>query len=484
MRSRPWLLALCSLATVACSKPDTRPTPDKQAVAEPSARASATPQAEVARAQPPSSNNAAIAPAPSGSAGASGPVCTMQAQKIWGTGVNKLTGLTLKALGDGRVGIGFALGTTPHVLAVGPGGEGSVTKIEGKGKVARPPAPAEGTRSLMRVTPMLAEGGKLTAFADYRDDRKDGTRRVVCGPADGDEHYIAFDGPTLFAKEGGGKLSADERKKHFKQKEGDRPAYVELRDCRTFVDQDKRDVWVVGSEVRGVEKPDGSVKWTSTLVLDEGPKHGEKVLYSVDLDGDPPKPHAFEVPASARWEGKGYVLAARHHGAFYLGVLGPNKALKSKLHRYGEFPTLADIAFDGDDAVVTVAVSVAHGQYQLRTARIAGDKQEPPSGLSRAPVDNDDNDSETEPELAIDTRGRRWMTYVEGERDKGNLVVTPVDGKLAAIGKPYAVTEDKERAAEARVVPLKNGDLLVAYIRDNEGKIELVTEDLRCEVIK
>src|SRR5205823_4213062 len=94
------------------------------------------------------------------------------------------------------VAIGFATGLDPQVLVVAKNGDGAVHRVAVKAgsRLATPPKPSEGKRTLLRVTPVKVEGDKVSAFADYRDELKDNKRmRVACGPADSDDAWISFD---------------------------------------------------------------------------------------------------------------------------------------------------------------------------------------------------------------------------------------------------------------------------------------------------
>jgi hypothetical protein len=92
--------------------------------------------------------------------------------------------------------------------------------------------------------------------------------------------------------------------------------------------------------------------------------------------------------------------------------------------------------------------------------------------------------SETDPDFVRDSNGQRWVAYIEGERGKGQLQIVPVDEGLQSMGKPHLVTASAELASEARLLPLEGGALLVVSLREAEKGLEVVTEELRCEVMK
>src|SRR5205085_646966 len=88
------------------------------------------------------------------------------------------------------------------------------------------------------------------------------------------------------------------------------------------------------------------------------------------------------------------------------------------------------------------------------------------------------------PELTIDDKGRRWLVFIEGPASKGHLRMVPLGIDLQPNGRTFSVTDGEVYASEARLIALPGGKLVVAYIRDKEGKTELVTEHLDCEVKK
>ena len=233
-------LSLLALTVAACSK-DEPPPPAPTKTTESAAAVTSV-----------------AAPSPSASAVAIGapPACRIEKQKSWAVGVNKLTGLTAVELADGRVAIGLAIGLEPKVLVVGKDGTGELVKVAVKAgtKLAMPPKSDEGTRFLMRVTPVKVEDKSAMAFADYRDEYKDKKRRrVACGPADSDDAWISFDDTSLLDRDpqptGNERAGALQRRKKWARDAG----YHELRDCRTFSDIKKDETWVVGSELHAFD---------------------------------------------------------------------------------------------------------------------------------------------------------------------------------------------------------------------------------------
>jgi len=473
----PWLL----LAAGACK---TDPAPAPAATTAPAAlapTASTAPTAATSASAP----GAAAAPVDAGlPAIGAAPACKIVAQKSWAKGLNKTTGLTEVELPDGRVAIGFAVGNDPQVLVIGRKGEGEVHKVPLKPgtALATQPKKGEGTRWLMRVTPVKVDGASVQAFADYRDEYKDKKRmRVACGPADSDDAWISFDDVPILDRES--KPTGKVREALFNPKDpGADEGYHELRDCRTFADPIKGETWVVGSELRA-RGSEGAEQWKASLVIDKGSKEHELHLHENELKGAPVRVINFEIPVSRRAADGTYVLAARYAGSLVVALLNADKTLRT-MKTYAGWPTLPDITQDGDDIVIATAVAKPNSkEFLLKALRMSTKHPELPKELVPIVTDDDGVDSETAPDFTRDSKGRRWMTYIEGERGNGHLEIVPINADFQALGKPFEITTEDERASEARSVALADGTIFMAYLRDKDKSTELVTLDLECEVV-
>jgi hypothetical protein len=472
------LVSLTALPLLAaCKNESAQPVSSQPTETKPSAAAPSQP--------------APAAPTPSTVASAVGapPACKVVSQKSWGKGINKETGLTVQEV-DGRAAIGLAIGMTPHVLSIGKGGEGKLIKVNVKAgsELAKAPAAAEGTRHLMRVTPTKISGETAEAFVDYHDEYKSKRRRVACGPADSSEAWISFDDTPFFERDEKDRPTGDALKTLFsKKKENDADeGYHELRDCRTFADLKKGTTWIVGSDLIGTLKPDGTPSWRASLVVDKGAKVHELHTHDIPLGNDAAaKTSKFDIPVSHPLHDGSYVLAARYGGSMVAAILGPEKTLHGNVHSYPGMPTLPDIASDGDDTVLVTSFVKNKTEFLLKGLRLASQKPELPKQMVPIMLAPDEKDSETDPDFTRDSKGRRWVSHVDGERGHGKLFIAPVNADFTATGKPFEVTQEGEKAAEARMVPLADGTILVTFLRETDaGKgYELVTEDLDCSVV-
>ncbi|MEP7126722.1 MAG: hypothetical protein ABJE95_37680 [Byssovorax sp.] len=475
------LLVLGTLALPACSgeKPggDAHPAASGTSAA-PLSSSAASPGGAVSAGGPAAAASALALP-PIGAP----PACKISGQKVWGTGANKVTGLTDVDLPDGGVAIGLALGNDPHVLVIGKGGVGKLTRVVARAgtDLAKKIAPADGVRSVMRVTPVKADATHVEAFVDYHDDYKDKRRHVACGPADGDAAWINFDGVPLLDR--AEQPTGEERAKLFKSSDPDGDTgYHELRDCRTFSDPSKNETWIVGSELRATDN-NGTVEWKSSLVIDRGPKVHEVHLHELDLKGAPPHLINFEVPMLHPLHDGSYVLTARYADSMLAAILGANKTLSGPVVKYPGYPARADVAEDGNDTVIATSMQKGNKEVALRALRISGAKPVLPRALVPIVTDDDNKDSESEPDFLRDEKGQRWMSYIEGERGNGHLEIVPINADFQATGRPFSITEEDDRASDATIVEVAGVGLMVVFLRPKGTTMEVVTEQLSCEVV-
>lgn len=473
-------LSLCALVALGCSDDpagvtvtSSAPAGSGSAAAPVSAKAPAGSASAAVSAAAPASAAEVAAPPPGP------PVCTRTGEKAWGEQANKAAGLTTKGF-KGTLAVGLALGLEPKVLTIDP--KGAVKLLDVK-KGAKLKAPEKGGwRNVQRVSPRAIGDKEARAFVDFRDDYKDKRRHVSCGPSDSDDDFLEFDGISWLDLDP--KPTGEEKtKKYFSWKK--LGGYVELRDCRTFVTLDGDQVWALGSVLRGTEKPDGTNEWKMVLVVDFGKNDEEIVLSEQPLKGDPPTPATFEVMNSRRVGDQGFVFATRFGGVLMAGALGKDRAKKGVFHTYSGYPSVPDIAVTPDDVVISVGIGSGK-ERSLKSLSIDKKTLEIPKELAKVVLpplgDSAGDASFSMPELTVDAKGQRWLLYVEGPKDKGHLRIVPVGKDLAPVGRPFAVTDGDVYASEGRLQVLESGALAVAYIRDRDGKSELVTEELSCEV--
>jgi hypothetical protein len=446
-------------ADKAAAKPESAPTGNVVASAQPSTSGMATAGAAAAEAGP--------------------PVCTRSNEKVWGSGANKLTGLTTKRV-DTKSAIGYAIGIEPRVLVLDKAGAVDSLKVK-TGASAKPPEGKEGYRALMRVSPTAIEGDTARALIDYRDEYKDKRRRVACGPADSDENFLAFEGTSWLDMNP--KPEGEEKKKLFSlRKEG---GYAELRDCRTFVTRESKEMWALGSMLRGTEKPDGTNEWKVVFLVDFGKGDREIVLHESTLKGDPPSLLTYEIPTSRRAKDKGYVIATRFGGSLLVGVLDNDRKRKGKFKAYKGFPTLPDFGRADEEIILTTGIG-AGKEKKLKALFIPRDTLELPADyvdVPLVPMDAAEGEASfVSPELIVDSKGQRWLAYVEGPTNKGHLRLAPIDKDLKVTGRVFSVTTGDVFASEARIIALDDGRLSIVYLRDTKGKVEIVSEQLACEV--
>ncbi len=480
VRSR--LVSISLLALAACSS---QGNSNQSAPAENSAtKSAAAPSAAATTAPAPAAPSASAVATASAAAQPEGPpICQRSNEKVWGSGANKLTGLTTKGF-DSGVAVGLAFGNEPRVLVVAKDGSTKMMKVK-LGDKAKQPDTKDAIRFLMRVSPSDIGGSEARAFIDYRDEfKKDKRRHVWCGPADADEKFLEYDGVSWLDMDP--KPTGEDKKKFFSWKK--LGGYVELRDCRTFVSRSDKEVWALGSVLRGMEKPDGTNEWKMVFLVDFGPRDDEIVLHESPLKGDPPKATAYEIPISRRIKDKGWLIASRFGGSLLVGLLDKDRKLEGQFKSYGGFPTMPDIATtDEDNLVLTTGVGTGKDRT-LKALTISKDNPELPKQYASIKLEpsgsHEDESSFSAPELTHDGKGRRWLVYAEGPREKAHLRLTPLGIDLHPNGRSFAITDGEVYGSEARLIALPGGKLVVVYIREKEGKTEIVSEQLSCDVTK
>ncbi|MCA9644991.1 MAG: hypothetical protein KC492_30085, partial [Myxococcales bacterium] len=443
-----------------------------------------------------------------------GSVCQVEKEKSFGKWVNQRTGLTPTELPNSKWALGVAFGYTPAVLTVTPDGNATLKRItpQDGSKVGRKIDSKKERRDLQRVTPIVRDGN-TQAYADYRDKLSDDMRRIACGPAESDKDLLVFDGKPVLDK-----LKEEQKDKPEAAKpavaepapsaaptaSGDvkpelarrlgrlklapgllAPGKVaapsepgeklrEVRDCRSFVDQRKQEVWGVASELVG-EPKDGEYSWEMRFyVLTPG---GAQVrIMTTKLGKDPKKLYTLEAPVASRM-GDDYVLAARYQGALYAWHLNSAFKPKGAVKRYGGgYPSLVRFASDGDDTRLFTSQQKSKDDWRLASLRLTGGL---PASLSKLEWGDE---SRAEPSFAR-SGSQRWMAYHQGDRRKAQVMVQAVDGDLNVQGKPFAATAEGDEVYESLLLPLNDGKLYLVMLKKPKGQSapELVSQVLSCK---
>ncbi len=480
VRRLGWLGPMALLAIAGCKDKAGKDTP-KEA---PSSAPSSAPSAGADTPATPSAEPAPPAPTAE-------PVCKVDAQKVWTKGINATTGITQVSLPGGQAALGFAIGNTPYVLTVSPGGTGKMAKVtvDPGSAFAKAPKPSEGVRIVWRVTPVKIEGTTVRAFVDFRDELKTTaaagkpevtkTRKVVCGPVDRAETWVSWEGPAYLdepkhAKDPLAALKGAEILKAGAQ-------YKEVRDCRSFYDAAHDDEWIVGSEL--VVEGDGA-KAAANLFVEQGKGGARAAATSMPVTTAPFKLAGYDIPVSHELSDTSFLVAARTPGKLVALIVGHDKKPIGGITQYSGTFQMPDLAQDGKDDVLSTAVATSKDGLALRALRIPGDTHAMPAAFTPVLTDEDESKTEGRPEFLRDAKGQRWLAYIEdAEKGKGHLEIVPVTAGFRASGKPHAVTTNEERATESRLFAKSGGGFIVAYLRDaGAAGLELVTEDLTCEV--
>jgi hypothetical protein len=254
-------------------------------------------------------------------------------------------------------------------------------------------------------------------------------------------------------------------------------AVSEVRDCRTFVDDDGS-VWAAASELRGDPQDDGTHKWSMRLYAAPDAGRGYVTLHTVALPKEPKKLYTFETPVAGQVAG-GHVLFARHQGTLFGWGLGAGFRPSGGMRVFrGGYPTMPHLIRDGDALWALTSMKTSEEAYELRGTELT--KFSLPASLDKLEI------AGAEPSLAEPTLARageqRWLSYQAGARREGRLVIVPVDGALKPAGQPFNVTEPGVTVYESHIFGLGDGKLLALYIQNAEPGAELVSQVLSCSV--
>lgn len=419
-------------------------------------------------------------------------VCKTDGQKVWSKGVSGSAGLTAVELPDGTDLVGFAIGTTPHVLDVKAAGAGTMNKVAVDPANRFAKAPKDGARYVWRVTPTKGAGaGKYGALVDYRDEAKlatppehtqaSKTRTVVCGPVDQPKGGVVWEGPAIIDEP---KHSKDPL--HVLSEAnllGHGVTYTEVRDCRSFYDAEHGASWVVGSDLNVEGEGDKPVAKSELFIQVQGDDK-RAVITSLPVTTAPFKLVGYESPVSHQLSDSAMLIMARTPSSLVGMAVGKDKKVMGKVTEYKGFFQMPDLAPDGKDDVLVTAQNTGKDGLALRAGRIASESNALPATLTQVDANEVETNTESRPEFLRDAKGQRWIAYLaDAEKGKGHLEIVPVTATFRAAGKSYRITGEAEKAAEARVIAKKGGGFIVAYLRDaGAAGNELVTEDLTCDV--
>lgn len=517
------VLPLVALSAGACNKDKPTGTTSEPGVAKPVASAAPSAAPEDLRPQDP------------------GAPCVSGERKVWAKWANRRTGITPTQMGDKlALGVAVGNKPKVLVVDKQGAGELVNVAMADGSDLAKDIPKNEGKRDLQRVTPFKASDGKLTAYADYRDKYESKRRRIACELVSTKQVVLAYDDKPLLDDEkkkddkkdpvktaaapdagappvaaaptpsistkalkavsrlnlpgmkgaagdpskaaapaagDAGAAPPPDTKAEGDKKEEKKKALREVRDCRTFVDDDG-EVWALGSELHGQPQDDDSVKWSMRLFVQPNAAGGYYMLDSVALPKEPKELHTWEAPWAAERADGSFVLTARYRGTLVSFLLNKDHKPTGKVKSYrGGWPGNVEIASDGSNRWLLTSFKTAGDSHELRLGKIG---EGLPAQLDKPAIDGVDA-SLSEPSLAI-AGGQRWLMMHAGKRKEARLVLVPVDENMKATGKPYDVAATAGGAADSRLIALDGGKLMAVYIQAGKEGDELVSQVLTCSV--
>lgn len=440
-------LPLCILA--ACSKKDP-PAPSTSAASAPTAAAV-------------TSAAASASPAAAAAANAAPGACKLEVQPfVIDKAARGETGVTLTRLPDDRIAVGYATGDgAPRVAIVALDGSASVVEVDASklpelaGRMA-----GKGTRTVHRVTPLIAKDLKVRVAVDFTETRADGTRLVRCGVAD-EEPLARFEGRSAFdgAEDAGTAASADE-----------------LRDCRTFAEGGS--AWTLAFEAhddagavdaRWIARATGGDAAGALLEHKAVPAEaGRAHLRAAQLDR-----YGYTLLASAKLGDAGYVAASRYNGRI---VLAKRSANWSAAGEAGDFWLGAAIGMPSlaaRDGKVVVLAPIA-GKLDLYGASFPVEAKVPkpekvtltePAGAAVAP----EGSERTAVSAAIAPHGRVFAAFLEGKAGKRRPRVAQLTEGLQPIGAVFEPLGADTNALDVKALALDDDRVLITALVTRAG---------------
>lgn len=438
--------------------------------------------------------SAARAPAPTSSADAEAPIvgettaCTHEAVKVWSRQVSATTELEGIAFPGGGGAVGVLVMGHPHVLTQNELGVASFTKVEVvPGSAFAREVRLPDVRTVLRVTPVRREDGKLGASVDYRDELAApvvfgkppgrGTRHIACGPVDRAEKWVDWEGPTYLDDPPEAKPVLEVAHAGL-LKEGSR--YVVERTCRSFFDPARARVWAIGSEVVVKLVAERTEARSSLFVVSEA-NGRRQAVHGSDLQGDPLRIVDFDAMASRLLPDGRTVISMLAGGDVETVMLGPDYRPSGLARRLTGTFLAPRVSADGSDAVVLASRVLTAGTYAQEALRVNDHRPEPESLPGRA-LDALGERTVTAPRLVRDVEGRRWLSFVSVSEGKRRLALAEVSARLAPATRSYVLTDETEKVIDAHVLAEKNGALFVVYTRATQnGYADLVSASLVCK---
>ncbi len=439
MRKLNMVHALLGLAVVSCNL-------GKQKKDDGPAGSASTQSATVGAAAASASASAASKPSP----------CKVEAAVSVDKGVRADAGLTLVALPDGRLALGYATGDgAPKVAIVDAGGKASFTDVEAD-HLATEKKAAGAHRTILRVTPLgFVEGKmKMRVGVDLADTNPDKSKYLRCGPAD-EAPYISEGGPN---DEGTGD-------------EGN------IIDCRTFSNGHKS--WVLGSVVSISEAMDGKLpmRWfvdyqsgkqpIKDVVLDEKTYDNKKL--------EKPDAYVYQVPVGVGVHDTGYVFAARQEGSLVLARRDGHLQKAGDAVRFGfgpAAPTMPALAALNHQAAVFIGLYNKTDVYGATFAIEAKPQKPELIALEDAsPPTSGDRNSLT---ASYTPKGDIFLAFADGPATAKRARMTVLGGDLKSRVPVFDVSTEPN-VSELRIAATGDQSALVTYLSGTEIKTAQVT---------
>jgi len=355
-------------------------------------------------------------------------------------GARSDTGATPARLADGRIVVGYAVGTSPRASVVDLGASTATAVDVDASTLTKDLGPIEkgSTLSLHRVTPFAATELKMRVLVDASVSAQDKSKRVRCGFADADR--------VVGSSEGG----------------------ETLQNCRSFTDGKK--TWALSSW--GKPAADGSKaasRWALHLVGDDGAV-SETTLGTRNVPDPSLERYNFDLPASVHEGEAGYVLAGRFNGNLALTRRAEESDAVAELSLSWFNAASGMPALAAADRSVTVIAPIA-GKSDLYGMNFPIEAKSPKPAAVH--VETEAGAGERTSLSLVRSGADSVLAFVEakGEAKKVKLVV--LDAALKPRG-PVLDMPGTGKAAAVKLLPLETAGRVLAVTVDG-GEITAST---------
>ncbi|WP_394844500.1 hypothetical protein LZC95_46535 [Pendulispora brunnea] len=388
--------------------------------------------------------SAAPAPAPAVSVAPAAP-SNPKACSVVGSGISIAkgarsdTGATPARLSDGRIVIGYAVGTNPRASVVDLGAQTATAVDVDASALTKDLGPVDkgSTLFLHRVTPFGAAELKMRVLVDASVTAQDKSKRVRCGFSDADR-IVGTTPPNPMAG-----VNVEE-----------------IRSCRSFTDG--KNVWALSSsDTTARNSGEPTSQWAFHLVGNDGAAT-KTILGTRKVPDATLERYNFDLPASVHEGDAGYVFAGRFNGNLALTRQAEGSDAASELSLLWLKAALGMPAVAAADRSVTVIAPIA-GKPDLYGVTFPIEAEAPKPAL----LDVETGAGERTSLSLLRNGADSVLAFVEAKGDAKSVKLVVLDAAL----KPRTPVLDipgNGKAAAVKLLALEEGRVLAVIVDGGE----------------